>query len=354
MSHYALLVVTRDEPTVEVLSKHLQPFHEFECTGEDDEYVQDVDITERVRGEYETDKAILVVRRPDGSEFYAFGADGNYVKELRQFLVPDDKESFRDVLKLPEGWEEVRGERLTKDYVNFINFVKSDYSFKTTTEDAIDTTDDDLHKYGYVVVDNRGDVVRVINRTNPNKKWDWWDVGGRYSDRFGPGVNVAQIGKIDLEAMRAEKVRERRARIDEKVAKGEFAGYGDLEVAIEMFDEIDARWKDLPEPRPRGGEFRAWVKSQSEAAARYHSTLDWFEELDLEGKTIEEWINSPPCLSAYAILDADGNWIANGEMGWFGVSHDQTLTSGQWGDFVDKFVRSLPEGTWLTYVDCHT
>ena len=353
MSHYALLVVTRYEPTDEVLSKHLQPFHEFECTGEDDEYVQNVDNTERVRDEYETDRAILVVRRPDGFEFYAFGTDGNYVEELRQFLVPDDKESFRDVLKLPEGWEEVRGERLTKDYVNFFDFVKSKYGFKTT-KDAINTADSDLHEYGYIVVDDRGDVVRVINRTNPNKKWDRWTVGGRYSDRFGPGINTVQIGNVDLEAMRAEKVRERRARIDEKVAKGEFAGYGDLEVAIEMFDEIKARWTDLPEPRPRGDEYEEWIKSQSAAAARFHSTLDWFEELDLDGKTIEEWINSPPCLSAYAILDADGNWIANGEMGRFGVSHGQKLTSCQWNDFVDKFVRELPEGTWLTYVDCHT
>ena len=42
MSHFVVLVVGND------IEKQLQPFHEFECTGIDDEYVQDVDITDEV------------------------------------------------------------------------------------------------------------------------------------------------------------------------------------------------------------------------------------------------------------------------------------------------------------------
>ncbi len=40
MSHFAVLVADKDPEAL------LAPFHEFECTGQDDEYVKDIDITE--------------------------------------------------------------------------------------------------------------------------------------------------------------------------------------------------------------------------------------------------------------------------------------------------------------------
>ena len=53
MSHFRVLVVV-DEPTEEAITKELAPFHEFECTGCDDEYVKDVDVTADTRAEYES------------------------------------------------------------------------------------------------------------------------------------------------------------------------------------------------------------------------------------------------------------------------------------------------------------
>lgn len=49
MSHYAVLVV--DENPEELL----QPFHEFGCTGIDDEYVKDINITEKILERYNKD-----------------------------------------------------------------------------------------------------------------------------------------------------------------------------------------------------------------------------------------------------------------------------------------------------------
>lgn len=46
MSHFTVAVFTNENKSVEEL---LAPFHEFECTGINDEYVQDVDITEDVK-----------------------------------------------------------------------------------------------------------------------------------------------------------------------------------------------------------------------------------------------------------------------------------------------------------------
>lgn len=70
MSHFTVLVVTKEEPTKEVLGKELGPFHQFECTGRDDEYVQTIDITEEAIKEYKSQTTKMVVSE-----------DGQYHKE---------------------------------------------------------------------------------------------------------------------------------------------------------------------------------------------------------------------------------------------------------------------------------
>jgi hypothetical protein len=37
------------------------------------------------------------------------------------------------------------------------------------------------YKYGYVLLNKAGEVDKVIKRTNPNSKWDWYVIGGRWS-----------------------------------------------------------------------------------------------------------------------------------------------------------------------------
>ena len=66
MSHFTVLVVTNEKPTGEVLEKALAPFHEFECTGVDNEYVQDIDVTEKLRKEY-LEQTESLLKAPDGT-----------------------------------------------------------------------------------------------------------------------------------------------------------------------------------------------------------------------------------------------------------------------------------------------
>ena len=62
MSHFTVLVITDSEPTNEVLSATLQPFHEYECTGIDDVYVRDVDRTRAVGALRRAAPACVVMR----------------------------------------------------------------------------------------------------------------------------------------------------------------------------------------------------------------------------------------------------------------------------------------------------
>jgi hypothetical protein len=60
MSHFACMVIG---PNIET---QLAPYHEFECTGIDDEYVVDVDETADYQKEYDEGKRTML-RRADGS-----------------------------------------------------------------------------------------------------------------------------------------------------------------------------------------------------------------------------------------------------------------------------------------------
>ncbi len=53
----------------------------------------------------------------------------------------------------------------------------------------------------------------------------------------------------------------------------------------------------------------------------------------------------------FAILK-DGEWVEQGEMGWFGVSSNNK-TDEEWKNKVNEIISSLEEDEKLTVVDCH-
>src|ERR1700694_4103533 len=90
MSHFTVLVIGED-PEVQ-----LAPFHEFECTGTNDEYVQDIDILKQTQEEYQT-SVRLMLRDEGGSLHDAYddrfidkgGVEGTGVFSRGKRIVPD-------------------------------------------------------------------------------------------------------------------------------------------------------------------------------------------------------------------------------------------------------------------------
>jgi hypothetical protein len=62
MSHFTVLVIGDD------YEKQLAPFHEFECTGQDDEYVQDVEEIDEYIKDYDKDTKSVVIG-PGGKQY---------------------------------------------------------------------------------------------------------------------------------------------------------------------------------------------------------------------------------------------------------------------------------------------
>lgn len=143
---------------------------------------------------------------------------------------------------------------------------------------------------------------RIAQRTtsNPDGRWDWYTVGGRWSGKFDPdrNRNVLRIGEIDWTNL------DRRARID--------AG-------------------------------TEWDRLSSEAPERIGNT------------TRDEYVDAvaPTYLPTAALLTADGEWREPSRIGWFGTSYNETMSESEWAREWSERVREADPDTVLVLVDCH-
>jgi len=401
MSHFKVLVVTKEAPTQAMLASALMPFHEFECTGID-EFVQDIDDLAAHRQEWETGTRPMIrltdnelVSSTDDSLYHPateeerakigqLGGTGFSVGLLFRSRDWGDGLGYSTrVRRLPEGAVEV--DVLYREIWSFAEYMR-DYVAVPVVEGDDSPDLHDEHKSGYCRV-RGGDVVEVVRRTNPNAKWGWWSIGGRYGgtmiplnraevirrgvlgiggpndDQKAGGFDICRRGNLDLDSMRAVRIEGRQRQWDE-LRDGLIIAKGISEEAImrhwrafaSHVDEVSAAWKALDNDSQlwdyfatTTGEFREAVDSGVPGAV---SCMFHGLDIDENDPDIIAWIQRVPAITTYALLTEDGEWVQRGKMGWFGMSSDEQPAS-LWYDRVSEFVTALPEDRWLTAVDCH-
>lgn len=181
MSHFVVLVIG------ECPDKQLERYHEFECTGDDNEYVKDIDITDELKQEFAEEK-VSRLRDQDGKyhdpydkEFYRElspeeAAQYNPItgfrhaecEDMRHLQVStqdwEDERGVRPKVRfVPDGWEVVQVPRAEVE--SFLEYAE-DYHGKDVVPFG---TEPDLageHKYGYTIVDAENNVVKIVRRTN--------------------------------------------------------------------------------------------------------------------------------------------------------------------------------------------
>jgi hypothetical protein len=277
MSHFTVMVIG-DNP-----EKQLAPFHEYECTGIEDEYVIFVEAEEskdKLTAEYET---------------------------------------YKD------------------DYDSFDEFI-SDY-------------------YGY----SKNDAGIIGNKTNPNSKWDWYKLGGRWTGFLkqidasngmvgSPGIMTPQpsVGhcdqclkkNIDVDGMRSQAVGKASERYDLalNIINGE--EFESWESARERIDNIDDA-RDFYNSQPVVERFKrddnfGYFTSPSEFLTPKDNYLN---------------IASDNAIVTFAFIK-DSKWVEKGEMGWFGCVSDAKDES-EWIRQLNKEFDALPEDTLISIYDCH-
>jgi hypothetical protein len=387
MSHFTVLVVHPTKLNDDVLGRLLAPYHEFECTGQDDEYVIEIDQTEEARSEYLSGTVTrykdpqgalhnpyedVFYRDPTEDEEKKIGIGGTGFSEGLSFTSRDweDGRGYRaKVHFLPEGWSEVELPR--PEVVTFAEFVDDYYGRKAIVLGQ-EPDLNDAHTYGYTVLDDKGEVIKVIKRTNPNAQWDWWVVGGRWSGYFKlknisesldrgelgePGTfgrrddlegraDLCQLRDIDLEGMRAEAATK----------------------ALEHFDKAHAviAGRELPDYEKIQAECGGDHKLFREKFWQHPVVLEVNNALSKDGvhlwstddvsdlRRTREQVEIDARAGAIATFGVlkDGNWHERGSMGWWGMVSDEK-DRNQWTREFGTLLDGLPPETWLAVVDCH-
>lgn len=362
MSHFAVLVVS-DSPDEDTIAKMLAPYHEFECTGIDDEYVVEVDITDQAREIYDNDEDTRMIG-PNGEDLPT--TDG-------RFWRPPTPEEQRDnltgrkVFFEPDGWTKVK--RPIKNYETFRQWVQGYYGIRA--DRAIDgrILTEDKGKYGYVVLGDHGKVVKVVDRTNPNAKWDWWVIGGRFSGEFALGYDPSTdtrnqeicficggTGRRDDKLGQQQRLLDPNYTCNGCDGKGykakfptEWVNHGN-QIRAGAID-----WDRFIAGRQKGrGE--AWDNARAAKDKHIEAIhIEWLYGVDPDKVSRQEYVNSVESpFTLFAILD-DKGWTGRGSMGWWAVvtnEQDETTWERMFADYLRKLIADHPD-KWLTVVDCH-
>lgn len=347
MSHFTVTVrltkerLDRHDGDVDgALAQILAPFKE---ETDDERYIAFCDEEDEMRKKYAADTTERV-RLPDGSlvstyddQFRVPGSFGTSFGKNPSHVVPDSLA----VEKVP----------FTTLYATFEAYAK-DYC-------GHDGPDKKTGRYGYW--------------RNPNAKWDWFSIGGRWTGFYplkkgakrelgrpgafdnkpDPGGDIVRVSDIDFDGI-AAKSRERMTKF-----WGEWIRWLDGE-KFPAFEGPRAQALDVGllrvvrEPvttKAAGERVISWEGTVAKDDDRRH----WSDVATIvdEATFFRDYAHAFDTLTTYAALDDDG-WHAPGRMGWFGCSDDTPDTFHAFKkEFRSRFIDACGPDDLLVCVDCH-
>ena len=341
MSHFTVLVIG-DNP-----EKQLAPFQENNMGDCPKEYLEFFDVWEEDYKEIWETGSAKKVKMPDGRLLDTHDEEFEIEVKPRHFeyKIPEEYE----VIKIP--YKEL--------YTSPDEFMEKHAGYKKDKETG---------KYGYW--------------ENPHRKWDWYQIGGRWNGFFklkkgaqgnigspswASDPNADYTGRadqarkcgIDIEGMRQEAREKAEKRYDDLLA----AFGGEIPKIERSWQEIldDKSIQDINEKRKiyhaqdaltRFQEIRC--KAFEEHKGREdveHSFI--FDNLSEYQGTREEYIERAvnAAISFFAVVK-DSKWYEKGEMGWWAVVSNEK-DPNKWTEEMAKLIDEVPDDTLFTLVDCH-
>ena len=179
-------------------------------------------------------------------------------------------------------------------------------------EKLLDMTQEEFSEwYHGGTFDSEGNLLTTYN---PNSKWDWYVVGGRWSNllklKDGSRADYAKIKNIDF--------------TPDKVA----------------YDEAIKFWEIVVEERPL-------TEGEEEPFSLYRKEY----YLDQYG-TKERYAEQQAKFMTFALL-YEGEWYEKGNMGWFGMSDVTNEGRLEYEQIFDRILSEADGEDYLVIVDCH-
>ena len=187
---------------------------------------------------------------------------------------------------------------------------------------------------------------------NPNAKWDWWQIGGRFSRNF--------LVKEDLEDCIISYDR----------------SSGEPDGAPRGYKYVDdARKKDICWDLMKQLTVEEVEKGYQKCVAAFASNdptgfgpltkivedgiASWGSMIYLKGETLDEFKARKGAtdmdqymISSFAAIDRNGDWLGSGDMGWFGISTNDKEERA-WNDELQTLMNEAQDDDFLVVVDCH-
>ena len=310
MSHFSVLVVGD-------VDYQMAPYHEFECDGIDDEFIQTIDETEDYRK--------------------------NFEKDMRE---------YQEIKKKVELGEESE-DKLNWQYKgnNFEDYIENYCEIPVTTEEELDLKE--RHKYHYAIKKD-GVITGVFNRTNPNHFWDYY-VEGYHGLLLKDGTSTNQALKkdVDFEKKWEEKEKDLREHYREVI---KLLG-GRPNVAHPWSDLLDKNDKKDKKDRKSIDDLRAIYFGQTIVKAfeelKKKDVVGLFDSVEDYDCTEDEYVVSckPHCLTWGIVKNRE--YYASGHMGWWGAHWDDKDPAA-WDKEYVEIINSIGDDELITILDCHT
>lgn len=217
-----------------------------------------------------------------------------------------------------------------------------------------------------------------LSTYNPDSKWDWYQLGGRWSGmlKIKEGVNPEEVfvgspglmgSSYSTESNRVDACKVKYLDIEaiEQEGRKQADSFWDGFDAYRLEKDEEVKEIDTFSLRLSAldlGLIQVKSKDQVTDDDRKNFIIREFgndaDGVDLISKVdykefMETWWFKFTPLVTYAIVDNDG-WHAPGEMGWFGCSSD---TADDKKEFIQNFkelaIEKADPDTWLAIMDCH-
>lgn len=232
------------------------------------------------------------------------------------------------------------------------------------------------------------DRAYTLSTYNPDSKWDWYQIGGRWSGYFPVKLPFDNEDAQHLIHGQRSWTNENQTR-EPWTADGGPIRLLDFEhlrnkkgtEAAERYDAYQALVADLPEAIPfrvfaeeaeasaalsknRAEQTEIWDRAREQyrvqprvQAARNSEKFKWdFECLINEFSVSREYYIEKArneAVPGYALVTPEGEWVAPGKMGWFGMSSESAEDKAMFKAKCNGYLESLSPDTILVAVDCH-
>jgi len=191
-----------------------------------------------------------------------------------------------------------------------------------------------------------GDVYTTYN---PNSKWDWYLIGGRFDGELmltdeGRLNVVDEIERkyhidIDLKSLREDS---------DYLRHVDTAPLKYIKWFTPLSEEDKAELKRWWEINIDGDELKDGEKKDE----HFFWNPDWFMR---RYKDADTYIKVKEMMTFFAVLTPDGEWHEPSKMGWFACTDGEPEDELKWDlEFYDRFIKpNLDSDLICTVVDCH-